>query len=81
MFPYQCPSCDERGHVADAERANKPCSLCTAESTWETLPPETQSLIDAAIRRGPMPAAPVRRHSCAQNAQGLRLVAMRVVTA
>ncbi|MEU4164079.1 hypothetical protein [Actinoplanes sp. NPDC026670] len=54
MFPYQCPTCDTRGEVADAVRANARCSMCEARLTWDSLALSTQHSIDAAIRRGPI---------------------------
>lgn len=46
--------CDAHCRVADSARVGTPCSMCEARLTWESLAAETQDLIDAAIRRGPV---------------------------
>ncbi|SCE95698.1 hypothetical protein GA0074695_2451 [Micromonospora viridifaciens] len=55
MIDYRCSGCGQRYATYLPEHANEPCCLCAAKATWESLPPETQLAIDAAITRGAIP--------------------------
>ncbi|MBQ0902025.1 hypothetical protein [Micromonospora sp. U21] len=55
MIDYRCSGCGQRYAAYLPEHADDRCYLCAAKATWESLPPETQRAIDAAITRGAIP--------------------------
>ncbi|HEX5512409.1 MAG TPA: hypothetical protein VFX41_11895 [Actinomycetales bacterium] len=55
MIDYRCSGCGQRYATDLPKHVDKPCCLCAAKATWESLPPKTQRAIDAAITRGAIP--------------------------
>ena len=63
MIDYLCPGCGQRCATSLLEHADKPCHLCAARATWESLPLDTQRAIDMAITRGAIPGIRAMREA------------------
>ncbi|MFI5930075.1 hypothetical protein ACIA3K_29440 [Micromonospora sp. NPDC051543] len=54
MIDIRCSGCGQRYASYLPEHADKRCSRCAAEVTWDSLSPEARRAIDDAIARGAM---------------------------